>query len=59
MDFFLNREMLYKHNFNRTMLRYVDAIKAKKIMSELHERIYTTHTNGHMMAHQALRKKVY
>lgn len=54
MNFFLNREVIYKRSFSDTLLRCVDTNQTQKIISELYEGVCITHANGHMMAHQAL-----
>ncbi|KAA0033220.1 putative RNA-directed DNA polymerase (Reverse transcriptase), Ribonuclease H [Cucumis melo var. makuwa] len=55
MKFFLSGEVLYKRNYDMTLLRCVDALKAKKSLEEIHEGVCGTHANGHMMARQILR----
>ena len=55
MKFFLNGEVLYKRNYDMTLLRCVDALEAKKFLEEIHEGVCGTHANGHMMARQILR----
>ena len=41
------------------LLKCVDAIKARKILKEIHEGICGTHANGHMMARQIMRAGYY
>ena len=55
MDFFLNGEILYKRNYDIVLLRCADAIKAKKIIEEVHEGFCATHSNGHVMTRTILR----
>ena len=55
MEFFLNGEVLYKRNYGMTLLRCVDALETEKILEEIHEGVYRTHKNRHMMAMQVLR----
>ncbi|GLT27543.1 hypothetical protein SLA2020_025300 [Shorea laevis] len=54
-SYFLSGDTLYKRSANMTLLRCVDAIEAKRIMVEVHERICGTHANGHMLARKILR----
>ncbi|KAL0540988.1 hypothetical protein IC582_021015 [Cucumis melo] len=54
MKFFLNGEVLYKRNYDMTLLRCVDALEAEKILEEIHG-VCGTHANGHRMARQFLR----
>ncbi|KAL0559086.1 hypothetical protein IC582_003676 [Cucumis melo] len=55
MKFFLSGEVLYKRNYDMTLLRCVDALEAKNFLEEIHEGVCGTHANGHMMARQILR----
>ena len=59
MSFFLNGDVLYKRNYDMTLLRCVDASEAKRILEEVHEGVCGTHTNGHMMSRQVLRAGYY
>ena len=59
MNFFLNGEVLYKKNYDMTLLRYVDASEAKIILQEVHKGVCGTHANGHMMARQIMRAGYY
>ena len=54
MNFFLSTEMMYKRNYDMTLLRCVEALKAKIILEEVYEGVYGTHANGHMMARQIM-----
>ena len=57
--FFLDGEILYKKRKDQVLLRCVDAHEAKRIMKAIHEGIYGTHANGHMMAKQVMRAGYY
>ncbi|XP_038874966.1 uncharacterized protein LOC120067484 [Benincasa hispida] len=59
MSFFMNGEVLYKRNYDMSLLRCVDASEAKRILGEVHEGICRTHANGHMMATQVLHACYY
>jgi hypothetical protein len=50
MDFYLDREILYKRSFNRTLLRCLNEADARNVLQEVHEGICSTHTSGHIMA---------
>ena len=53
--FFLSNDILYKHNHDSILLRCVDKVEAEKIMVELHEGTFGTHSSGHTMAKKILR----
>ena len=59
MGFFLDRDILYKKSKDQILLRCVDANKAKKIVHEIHEGVYGTHANGHIMARKIMRAEYY
>ena len=48
--FFLCNGILYKRNHDSTLLRCVDKSEAEKIMADLHEGAFGTHSSGHAMA---------
>ncbi|KAA3469778.1 RNA-directed DNA polymerase (Reverse transcriptase), Ribonuclease H [Gossypium australe] len=51
----LDREILYKRRKDQVLLKCVDAIEAKKILEEVHERIYGTYANGFTMPRKIMR----
>ena len=53
--FFLSNRILYKRNHDSTLLHCVDKKEAEKIMEDMHEGIFGTHSNGHIMAKKILR----
>ena len=57
--FFHNNGILYKRNHDCVLLRCVDKIKAEKIMAELHEGTFGTHSSGNTMAKKILRAGYY
>ena len=57
--FFLSNGILYKRNHDSTLLRCVDKTEAEKIMAELHEGNFGTHSSGHTMAKKILRAGYY
>ena len=57
--FFLNNEILYKRNHDSTLLRCMDKSEAKKIMEDIHEGTFGTHSSGHTMAKKILREGYY
>ena len=57
--FFLSNGILYKHNYDSILLWCVDKVEAEKILAELHEGAFGTHSNGHMMAKKILRAGYY
>ena len=59
MGFFLDGDILYKKSKDQMLLRCVDADEAKKIVHEIHEGVYGTHANGHVMARQIMRAGYY
>ena len=48
--FFLTNGILYKHNHDSTLLRCIDKSEAERIMTDLHEGTFGTHSSGHTMA---------
>ena len=59
MKFFISNGILYKRNYDSTLLRCVDKNEAERIMSELHEGTFGTHSSGHTMAKKILRAGYY
>ena len=47
--FFISNSVLYKRNHDSTLLRCVDKSEAERIMAELHEGTFGTHSSGHTM----------
>ena len=58
-NFFLNRDILYKRNFDMVFLRCVDKHEADLLMHEIHEGSFRTHSSGHIMAKKILRAGYY
>ena len=56
---FISNGILYKHNHDSILLRCMDKIEAEKIMEELHEGTFGTHSSGHTMAKKILRAGYY
>jgi len=48
--FFLSGGILYKQNHDMVLLRCVDAKEVERMLVEVHEGSFGTHTNGHAMA---------
>ena len=48
--FFLSNDILYKRNHDFVLLRCVDKVEAERIMVELHEGTFGTHSSEHTMA---------
>ena len=57
--FFLSNGILYKRNHDSTLLPCVDKSKAEKIMTDLHEGTFGTHSSAHTMAKKILRAGYY
>ena len=57
--FFINNGILYKRNHDSTLLRCMDKSKAERIMAELHEGTFETHSSGHTMVKKILRAGYY
>ena len=57
--FFLSNDILYKRSHESILLRCVDKVEAERIMVELHEGTFGTHSSGHMMAKKILREGYY
>lgn len=49
MDYYLDREVLYKRTFDGTLLRCMNEKITEKILHEIYEGICATHTNRHIM----------
>ncbi|XP_012481038.1 uncharacterized protein LOC105795935 [Gossypium raimondii] len=58
-DSVLDGEILYKRRKDQVLLRCIDAVKAKKILEEVHEGVCGTHANGFTMANQIIRFRYY
>ena len=50
INFYLDGGILYKKGFYNTFLRYLDKARKNKVIEEIHEGVYATHANRHMMA---------
>ena len=57
--FFLSNGILYKCNHDSTLLHCMDKKEAEKIMEDMHEGIFGTHSSGHTMAKKILRAGYY
>lgn len=57
--FFLNRDMLYKRNYDTVLLRCVDQYEANQLMKDIHQGSFDTHTNGYTMTKKILRVGYY
>ena len=57
--FFLGNGVLYKCSHDSTLLRFVYKKETEKIMEDMHEGIFGTHSSGHMMAKKILRAGYY
>ena len=55
MNFYLDREVLYKKSFNRALLRWLNEVDTRNALQEVHERICSTHASRHMMAEKIQR----
>ncbi|XP_070040023.1 uncharacterized protein [Nicotiana tomentosiformis] len=52
--FFLNREILHKMTPNLNLLRCIDSIKAKRIISEVHSGLCGSHMKGYVLTKKIL-----
>ncbi|XP_017976480.1 PREDICTED: uncharacterized protein LOC108661990 [Theobroma cacao] len=59
MNFFLDRDILYKRSRDLVLLRCVDSTEARRIVEEVHEKICGAHASGHMLARQVMRAGYY
>jgi hypothetical protein len=50
MDFYLDEEILYERSFDGTLLRSLNEADARNALQKVYKGIFSTHTNGHMMA---------
>ncbi|RDX92195.1 hypothetical protein CR513_25708, partial [Mucuna pruriens] len=57
--FFLSGTILYKRSIDMTLLRCADGQEARRIIEEVHEGIFGTHTNSHALARKILRAWYY
>ena len=57
--FFLSNGTLYKRNHDSTLLWRVDKSEAERIMEDLHEGTFGTHSSRHTMAKKILRAGYY
>ena len=57
--FFISNGILYKRNHDSTLLRCVDKSEAERIMVELHEGTFGTHSSGYTMAKKILQAGYY
>ncbi|RDX73720.1 hypothetical protein CR513_46627, partial [Mucuna pruriens] len=58
-NFFLSDAILYKRSTDWMLLHCVDEQEAQRIMEEVHEGTFGTHTNGHALARKILRAGYY
>ena len=59
VKFFISNGVLYKRNHDSTLLRCIDKSEAERIMIELHEGTFGTHSSGHTIAKKILREGYY
>ena len=57
--FFLSNGILYKGNHDSTLMWCVDKGEVERIMTDLHEGTFGTHSSGHTMAKKILRAGYY
>ncbi|XP_050890668.1 uncharacterized protein LOC127096090 [Lathyrus oleraceus] len=57
--FFLNRDVIYKRNYDMIILRHVDKYEANQLMKDIHEGSFDTHAGGHAMEKKILRAGYY
>ena len=57
--FFLSNGILYKRNYDSTLLLCVDNNEADEIMEAMHDGLFGTHSSGHTMAKKILRAGYY
>ena len=57
--FFLSNGILYKRNHDSILLRCVDKVEAEKVMTELHEGTFGTHSSGNTMEKKILWEGYY
>ncbi|XP_050877512.1 uncharacterized protein LOC127081282 [Lathyrus oleraceus] len=57
--FFLSGDMLYKRNHDSVLLRCMDRYEANKIIEEIHEGLFGTHSSGHAMSKKIMRAGYY
>jgi hypothetical protein len=55
IDFYLDKEILYKKSSDGTLLRCLDEVEAKDTLQEVYEGICSTYASGHMMARKIRR----
>lgn len=58
-QFFLSCDMLYKRNHDTVLLRCMDRHEGNKIIEEIHEGSFGTHSNGHAMSKRIMRAGYY
>ena len=58
-SFLLDGEILYKKGKDQVLLKYVDVSEARRIITEIYEKICGTHANGHKMSRQIMRAGYY
>lgn len=57
--FFLNKDVLYKRNYDMVLLRCVDRHEANQLVKDIHEGSFGTHANRHAMRKKILRADYY
>ena len=55
----MSNGILYKRDHDYTLLRCVNKKEAEKIMEDIHEGVFGTHSSGHTMAKKILRAGYY
>ena len=58
-QFFLSGEVLYKRNYDSTLLRCVDAPEANYLMEEMHEGLLGAYASGPLLACKIMRADYY
>jgi hypothetical protein len=59
IEYYIDREILYKRSFDETLLRCMNESKANKALREVHRGIYTIYMNGHVMTRQMQRARYF
>lgn len=57
--YFLNKDVLYKQNYDMVLLRCMDTHEAGQLMKKIHEGSFGTHASEYAMAKKILRACYY
>ena len=55
----MSGDVLYKRSYDSILLRHVDRHEAERIITDVHEGFFGTHSSGYSMSKKILRSEYY